>query len=209
MKQMLLLIAVAMLTACNNPNNAKPAGTPDQDAVTPTVNERVIDWTKPQYSLDMHGDTIVRWIYDASGQLSQLYILGERYEGDFEGEDNTSDGSYFSFDSKGRLQVIVRATDDDVYRYEFKYGYEEEEEVDEDEWRSPYAEEDVEMEYDDLDRVTYMSFRVRWSHFSARLSYEGNQCYVDATFSVPQMDELNIPIGTDPDESYYEYYIFY
>lgn len=208
MKQMLLLIAVAMLAACNNSNNVKTTSDPES-AATP---EHVVDWTKPQYCLDMHGDTIIRWVYDPAGQLSELFILGERYEGAFEGEDNVSDGSYIQFDAKGRLQTIVRATDDDVYRYEFKYGYEEEEEeeeVDEDEWRSPYAEEDVEMEYDDLDRVTYMSFRVRWSHFSARLSYEGNQCYVDATFSVPQMDELNIPIGTDPDESYYEYYIFY
>ena len=205
---MLLLIAVAMLAACNNPNNAKTTSDPESAAAP----KHVVDWTKPQYCLDMHGDTIVRWVYDPAGQLSQLYILGEQYTDAFEGEDNVSDGSYIQFDAKGRLQTIVRATDDDVYRYEFKYGYEEEEEeeeVDEDEWRSPYAEEDVEMEYDDLDRVTYMSFRVRWSHFSARLSYEGNQCYVDATFSVPQMDELNIPIGTDPDESYYEYYIFY
>ena len=202
MKQMLLLIAVAMLAACNNQNSAKTAVTPD----TP---EHLVDWTQPQYCLDMHGDTIARWVYDPAGQLSQLYILGERYEDAIEGEDNVSDGSYIQFDTKGRLQTIVRAIDDVTYRYEFKYGYEEEEEPDEDAWQSPYEEEDVEMEYDDLDRVTYMSFRIRMSHFSANLSYEDNLCYVDAIFSVPNMDEMGMQIGTDLNESYYEYYIFY
>ena len=206
---MLLLMAVAMLAACNNPNSAKTAGAPDPVADTPTITEHVVDWTQPQYCLDMHGDTIVRWVYDHAGQLSQLYILGERYEGEFDGEDNTSDGSYFSFDTKGRLQTVVRATDDDVYRYEFKYGYEEEEEIDEDEWQSPYTEQDVEMEYDDLDRVTYMSFRVRASYFSASLSYEDNRCHVDATFSVPNMDEMGMPIGMEPNETNFEYTVYY
>lgn len=205
MKQMLLLIAVAMLAACNNSNNVKTTSDPESAAAP----EHVVDWTKPQYCLDMHGDTIVRWVYDPAGQLSELFILGERYEGAFEGEDNVSDGSYIQFDTKGRLQTIVRAIDDVTYRYEFKYGYEEEEEPDEDAWQSPYEEEDVEMEYDDLDRVTYMSFRIRMSHFSANLSYEDNLCYVDAIFSVPNMDEMGMQIGTDLNESYYEYYIFY
>ena len=205
MKRALLLIAAAMLFACTNQNNTKTDNTPDKD----TVTEHVVDWTKPQYCLDMHKDTIARWVYDQTGQLSQLYILGELYEGEFDGEDNTSDGSYFSFDPKGRLQAIVKSTEEAAYRYEFKYGYEEEEEEDEDAWHSPYEEEDVEMEYDDLDRVTFMSFRIRWSYFSANLSYENNRCYVDATFSVPNMDEMGIPIDMDPNESYYEYYIFY
>lgn len=198
-----------MLVACTNPNNT-PKPLPEQDADIQAATERVIDWTKPQCCLDMHGDTIVHWVYDQAGQLSQLYILGERYEGEFAGEDNTSDGSYIEFDSKGRLHVIVQGTDEATYRYEIKYGYEEEEEEeDEDTWHSPYEEEDVEMEYDDLERVTFMSFRIRWSYFSANLSYEGNRCHVDAMFSVPEMDELGIPIDIDPNEEEYEYDIYY
>ena len=204
MNRVLLFLAVAMMAACTNQNNTKTDNTPND-----TVTEHVIDWTKPQYCLDMHGDTVTRWVYDQEGQLAQLYILGERYEGDFQGEDNTSDGSYFSFDSKGRLQVIVKATDEDAFRYEFKYGYEEEEEEDEDAWHSPYEEQDVEMEYDDLDRVTFMSFRIRWSYFTANLSYEGNRCYVDAVFSVPEMDEMGMPFDADSNDTYYEYYIYY
>ena len=206
---MLLLIAVAMLAACNNQNSAKTADAPDPVADTPTITEHVLDWTHPQYCLDMHGDTIVRWVYDQTRQLSQLYILGEQYEKAFEGEDNVSDGSYIQFDTKGRLQTIVRAIDDDIYRYEFKYGYEEEEEVDEDAWRSPYEEEDVEMEYDDLDRVTYMSFRVRWSYFSASLSYEDNLCHVDAQWSAPDRDEMGMPIGTELHKTKYGYVVYY
>lgn len=207
MKRMLLWIVVAMLAACTNLNNTKTT-LPEQDADT-QASERVVDWSKPQYCLDMHDDTIVRWVYDQTGQLSQLYILGELYEGEFAGEDNTSDGSYIEFDSKGRLHVIVQGTDEATYRYEFTYGYEGEEEEDDEAWHSPYEEDDVEMEYDDLDRVTFMSFRIRWSYFSANLSYNDNRCFVDAYFSVPNMDEMGIPIDTDPNEAKYEYCIFY
>lgn len=209
MKRMILWMAVAMLAACNNPNNAKTTGTPDQAAVTPAVTEHVVNWTQPQYCLDHQGDTIVRWVYNPAGQLSELFVLGERYEGAFEGEDNVSDGSYIQFDAKGRLQTIVRAIDENIYRYEFKYGYEEAEEPDEDAWESPYEEEDVEMEYDDFDRVTYMSFRVRWSYFSASLSYDDSQCHVDALWSAPDRDEMGMPIGTELNENKYQYDIFY
>ena len=209
MKRMLFFFAVTLLAACANQNNSQV--TDNTKDGTTAVTEHVVDWTKPQYCLDMHGDTIAQWIYGPTGQLSQLYILGQLYEGDFDGED-TVDGNYCKFDAKGRLKAIVTSDDYASYRYEFTYGYEEDEEEnedDDDEWYSGYKEKDIEMEYDVLGRVTSITFRIRWSVFSANLSYDESSCYVDAVFSVPEMDELGIPIGTGFNESYYEYNIFY
>lgn len=39
--------------------------------------------------------------------------------------------------------------------------------------------------------------------------YEDNLCNVDATFSVPNMDEMGMPIGTELNETKYTYEVFY
>ncbi|MBP5573223.1 MAG: hypothetical protein J6X40_03555 [Bacteroidales bacterium] len=212
-RKLFFFIAVTMLTACANPTQGSKSAPSGEEAKeqekTVVAQEPEVDWTRPQYCLGMNNDTIARWVYDPNGALSQLYIMGDLYKGDFEGEDNTSDGSYFKFDQKGRLQAIVSAGENTSYRYEFKYGYEEEEGDDEEVWDSPYDEQDVELKYDDLDRVIYMSLRIRASIFAATLTYEGQQCLVDAVFSVPEMDELGIQIGTDLKETKYEYRIVY
>lgn len=204
MKRMLLLIAaVTLLAACANTNENKTANSQAPQAVMDQA-ESEPDWTKPQYCIGVQGDTIAQWIYDEAGQLSQLYILGALFQDEYAGEHSVN-SSYVKFDPKGRLQAIVSGDEEATYRYEFKYGYEEDEEEDD----ASYTEEDVEMEYDDLDRVIYVSFRVNWSYFADSRTYEGRVCYVDAYCSVPQMDELGMPYLEDPKETKYEYTIYY
>lgn len=72
MKKALLFISAALLAACaNNNGNADNdnTATPQTEAIEKTHE---VDWEKPQYSLDDHGDTISRWIYDERGRLSQI-----------------------------------------------------------------------------------------------------------------------------------------
>ena len=73
MKKALLLISAALLAACANNNGtdtAKDNTATHQTEVVEKTHE--VDWDKPQYSLDDHGDTITRWIYDERGRLSQI-----------------------------------------------------------------------------------------------------------------------------------------
>lgn len=73
MKKALLLIAAALFAACANNNGtdtAKDTTTATQSEVIEKTHE--VDWDKPQYSIDDHGDTITRWIYDERGRLSQI-----------------------------------------------------------------------------------------------------------------------------------------
>lgn len=78
MKRVLFLISVALLAACTNTNGNKTDNDANKVNLTPTTTlENVekpheIDWEKPQYSIDDHGDTITRWIYDDQGRLSKI-----------------------------------------------------------------------------------------------------------------------------------------
>ena len=66
MKKYLLLVVAAMLAACANTNGNKTDNDANKVNLTPTTTlENVekpheIDWEKPQYSIDDHGDTITR-----------------------------------------------------------------------------------------------------------------------------------------------------
>lgn len=79
MKKILLLISAVLLAACTNSNNNNPTTTNAANnnvaaSVVKTVETpKEVDWDKPQYSLDDHGDTITRWIYDERGRLAQIF----------------------------------------------------------------------------------------------------------------------------------------
>ena len=66
------------MAACANSNNndtTLTSATKDNAtavAVEAVEKPHVVDWEKPQYSIDDHGDTITRWIYDERGRLSQI-----------------------------------------------------------------------------------------------------------------------------------------
>ena len=74
MKKVLFLISAVILAACTNSktntNNANIDNT--THAVVAASVPHVVDWKKPQYSIDDHGDTITRWIYDERGRLLQI-----------------------------------------------------------------------------------------------------------------------------------------
>lgn len=77
MKKALLFISVALLAACaNNNTNTNTTNTANEDVIQNALEvvetPHVVDWEKPQYSIDDHGDTITRWIYDERGRLSQI-----------------------------------------------------------------------------------------------------------------------------------------
>lgn len=74
MKKILLLISTVVLAACTNSNNNNSTTTNATASVVKTVETpKEVDWDKPQYSLDDHGDTITRWIYDERGRLAQIF----------------------------------------------------------------------------------------------------------------------------------------
>lgn len=196
MKRMLLLIAAAMLAACANTNT---------NSNNKAVIEPELNWAKPQYCIGAQGDTIARWVYDQEGKLSQLYILGQLFQDEHSGE-FTVNGCYGKFDGLGRLDIIITGDEESTYRYDFEYGFEEEEIEDD----SAYPEDDVEIEYDDHDRVTSKSCRVNMSYFADTRTYEGRVCHVDAYTSIPVMDELGWPLfEEDPIETKYQYSIYY
>lgn len=72
MKKYLLLISAALLASCANNSNNDPEVA--VDGLTPSTAEIVnaIDWEKPMFSIDDHGDTITRCIYDEKGRLSKI-----------------------------------------------------------------------------------------------------------------------------------------
>lgn len=74
MKKALLFISAALLAACANSNtNTTTADTANDESIQNVAEApHVVDWEKPQYSIDDHGDTITRWIYDERGRLSQI-----------------------------------------------------------------------------------------------------------------------------------------
>lgn len=73
MKKALLLIAVALLAACANNNGTDTAKDNTAAPQTEAIEKpHEVDWEKPQYSIDDHGDTIARWIYDERGRLSKF-----------------------------------------------------------------------------------------------------------------------------------------
>ena len=72
MKKFLLLISAALLAACaNNSSNDEECA---MEALMPSAAELVnaIDWERPQFSIDDHGDTITRCLYDDQGRLTQI-----------------------------------------------------------------------------------------------------------------------------------------
>ena len=73
MKKALLLIAAALLAACANNNGTDTAKDNTAAPQTEAIEKpHEVDWEKPQYSIDDHGDTIARWIYDERGRLSKF-----------------------------------------------------------------------------------------------------------------------------------------
>lgn len=207
-------MATALLVGCSNFNGQGKANqdkSSDQvdTSADPAVAERELDWTKPQLCVNEQNDTIARWVYDASGQLSQLYILGELFQDEYVSE-NIVGSSYCKFDEHGRLTAVVTGDEENSFRYEFIYDHEEEaeeEEKDDDDYA--YSEKDIVTEYDDFGRVIYRSFRIKMSEFAATLTYEGRVCQVDAAFIVPVVDELGMLLDVDPKENDYYYTIYY
>ena len=76
MKKNLFMILSVLLAACanNNSNNETTTVIDNAMSVQAEAIEKPheVDWEKPQYSIDDHGDTIARWIYDERGRLSQI-----------------------------------------------------------------------------------------------------------------------------------------
>lgn len=74
MKKYLLLVLAALLAACanNNNNNNEPEVSVDGLAASAAEIVNAIDWERPMFSIDDHGDTITRCIYDEQGRLSKI-----------------------------------------------------------------------------------------------------------------------------------------
>jgi len=76
-KSHLFAASLMLLVACNtNPkqeSKVEPTNDKENIALSATADTpKTIDWEKPMYSIDDHGDTITRWVYDERGRLSKI-----------------------------------------------------------------------------------------------------------------------------------------
>jgi len=230
MKKLLFLLTVALLAACSS--NNKPAENTDNSA----KKSHVVDWDKPLYCIDDHGDTITKWVYDDEGRL--LKMLSSYNDEGKPGciNEYTYNGNRahvtFSCD-EGYEEDIVYAEDDwdkilensgQIYQYDeqgrlskiligniettYDYTYNPETGLTE----VQISDQFMHIQHlDSLKRVVFDSYIENGlDAYSTTYTYNGRECLARVENTIFEKDEFGQII--DPENSYvdeYEYYIYY
>lgn len=240
MKKILLLISAALLAACANNNGTATDAANDNTAThqTETVEKNhEVNWDKPQYSIDDHGDTIARWIYDEQGRLSKFLTDydDDGVPGCITEYSYTGNKAHVVFSCEPGYEEDITYADESctkilensgqIYEYDeegrlskivignneitYDYSYLNEGDILHADISGNYLNQ-VE-ERDELGRLIYEShIEGGLDAYSVTYTYEGNMCYAHVENTIYMKDEMgSIPDLEDSYTDEFVYVIYY